>query len=105
LLSLRLCVKKERSWSALDEDRIMQTIDSIAKRMAEAGIDVAALAERTGLERRVVEAIIQGRYTPSPAQRQQLAAVLGAQPDEITWGHVTPVEAMYGHGPQFGRSP
>jgi hypothetical protein len=34
-----------------------------------------------------------------------LAAVLGVEPDQITWGHTQQVEHMYGHGPQFGRSP
>ena len=51
------------------------------------------------------EAIVHGRYTPSPDQRARLAAALGVSPDQIAWGHVAQVEHVYGHGPQFGRSP
>jgi hypothetical protein len=77
---------------------------SVAQWMAERGLDVPALVRSSALDERVVQAIVQGRYTPSPDQRQRLAAALGAGPDEIAWGHATPVEHMYGHGPQFGRS-
>jgi hypothetical protein len=34
-----------------------------------------------------------------------LAAVLGVGLEQIAWGHVSQVEHVYGHGPQFGRSP
>ena len=63
------------------------------------------LLAASGLERRVVDAIIHGRYTPSPEQRQRLARALGVEPEQVAWGHVHEVEHMYGHGPQFGRSP
>ena len=73
--------------------------------MAEGGKSLADLVAATGLDDRVVEAIARGRYTPSPEQRRRLAAALGVEPDQIAWGHVTPVEHVHGHGPQFGRSP
>jgi hypothetical protein len=73
--------------------------------MNECRLDLNQLVAASGLDRRVVEASVQGRYTPSPDQRQRLAAALGVEPEVIAWGHVTPVEHMYGHGPQFGRSP
>ncbi len=73
--------------------------------MAEKGIDLARLVEASGLERRVVEAIIACRYTPSPEQRRRLAAALGVALEQIAWGHAVPVEHLYGHGPQFGRTP
>ena len=63
------------------------------------------LVAATGLDRRVVEAIAAGRYTPSPEQRRALAAVLGVEPDQVAWGHQATVEHIQGHGPQFGRSP
>lgn len=73
--------------------------------MTERGISLAELIDATGMDRRVVEAIAHGRYTPSPQQRQRLAAALSLTPDDILWGHTTAVDHIYGHGPQFGRSP
>jgi hypothetical protein len=73
--------------------------------MAERGVGVAELVASSGVPKRVVEAIAQGRYTPSPEQRQGLAAALGISPEQVAWGHVAQVEHVYGHGPQFGRSP
>ena len=73
--------------------------------IAERGLSVADLVAATGLDDRVVAAVAAGRYTPSPDQRRRLATALGVEPDEIAWGHVTPVEHVHGHGPQFGRSP
>ena len=83
----------------------MTTIKSIAAWMEERQLDLPGLVAAAGLEPRVVEAIVEGRYTPSPQQRERLAAALGVSTGEIAWGHVNPVEHMYGHGPQFGRSP
>jgi hypothetical protein len=73
--------------------------------MADRRIGLADLTQAAELDRKIVEAIVQGRYTPSPEQRRRLAAALGVEPAQITWGHTTLVEPMYGHGPQFGRSP
>jgi ribosome-binding protein aMBF1 (putative translation factor) len=83
----------------------MTPVKAIAVWMSERRLSLDDLVAAAALERRVVEAIVQGRYTPSPQQRERLAAALGVTCDEIAWGHVTPVEHMYGHGPQFGRSP
>jgi len=80
-------------------------IKSVAQWMAERGMDLPALVAAGKLEERVAEAIVAGRYTPSPDQRQRLAAALTVQPEQIAWGHVIPVEHLYGHGTQFGRSP
>jgi hypothetical protein len=73
--------------------------------MAERGIGLAALVEASGLGGRVVAAIASGRYTPSPQQRRRLSVALGVAPEQVAWGHRTPVDHLYGHGPQFGRSP
>ena len=73
--------------------------------MAERGIGLAELVEASALDERVVEAIARGRYTPSPEQRQRLSAALGVDPEQVAWGHLAQVEHVYGHGPQFGRSP
>lgn len=83
----------------------MAAAKSVAGWMAERGIGLAELVAACGLERRVVEAIAQARYTPSPEQRRQIAAALGVSPDEVAWGHAAEVSHVYGHGPQFGRSP
>jgi ribosome-binding protein aMBF1 (putative translation factor) len=73
--------------------------------MAERGLTLAQLIDVTALDKRVVEAIAHGRYTPSPEQRRRLATALGVEPEQIAWGHVNEVSHVYGHGPQFGRSP
>ena len=83
----------------------MKPIRSIAEWMAERGLSLDELLTASALDRKVLEAIVQGRYTPSPQQRQRVAAALGVEPRQVAWGHVTPVEHIHGHGPQFGRSP
>jgi transcriptional regulator with XRE-family HTH domain len=84
---------------------VMAQVKTIAEWMAERGLRLAELVEASALDRRVVEAIAHGRYTPSPQQRQRLSAALGVSPEQVAWGHVAQVEHVYGHGPQFGRSP
>lgn len=83
----------------------MTRAKSVADWMQERNIDLDGLVDSSGLDRRVVEAVIAGRYTPSPQQRKRVANALHVEPDEIRWGHATHVDHMYGHGPQFGRSP
>jgi transcriptional regulator with XRE-family HTH domain len=83
----------------------MARVQPLSAWMTDRGMSLPKLVDLTGLERRVVEAIALGRYTPSPEQRRSLAAALGLTPDDVAWGHTTSVDHMYGHGPQFGRSP
>jgi hypothetical protein len=83
----------------------MKPIKSIADWMTDRGVSLDALLQRSALDRKIVAAIVHGRYTPSPQQRQRLAAALGVAAEQIAWGHTASVEHMYGHGPQFGRSP
>jgi transcriptional regulator with XRE-family HTH domain len=80
-------------------------VKSLAEWLTERGLNAAELVARSGVEERVVTAIAAGRYTPSPQQRQRLAATLGVDPALIAWGHTTEVSHIHGHGPQFGRSP
>ncbi|MFI5461361.1 MAG: hypothetical protein ACHRXM_38660 [Isosphaerales bacterium] len=84
---------------------VMAQVKQLAEWMAERDVDLAALAGAAGLDRHVVEAVACGRYTPSPSQRQRLSAALGISPEQVAWGHLSQVEHIYGHGPQFGRSP
>jgi hypothetical protein len=83
----------------------MAPIKTIAEWMAERGLALADLVDKSGIEKRIVVAVVAGRYTPSPVQRQQLATTLAVGVDQIAWGHVTQVSHVQGHGPQFGRSP
>jgi transcriptional regulator with XRE-family HTH domain len=83
----------------------MARVKAVAEWMAERGLGLAELVEASGLDRRVAEAIVQGRYTPSPEQRRRVADALGVAPEEVAWGHLASVEHLHGHGPQFGRSP
>jgi transcriptional regulator with XRE-family HTH domain len=62
-------------------------------------IDVKQLAEKAGLDEQRVVAIVLGRWTPSPAERDKIAAVFGLTRDGIAWGHKTPIQHIYGHGP------
>jgi hypothetical protein len=80
-------------------------VKAVADWMAERRMTLAALVAASGLDERIVEAIAAGRYTPSPQQRQRLAQVLAVGPEQVAWGHQTEVAHVYGHGPQFGRSP
>jgi hypothetical protein len=83
----------------------MDKVKSLSEWMADRGIPLDALLDSAALERKVLLAMVNGRYTPSPQQRQRVARALGVAPELIAWGHTTPVEHIHGHGPQFGRSP
>lgn len=62
-------------------------------------IDARELARRSGVDEMRVIAIVLGRWTPSPEDRDQIAAVFGLNRDQIAWGHKTPVQHIYGAGP------
>jgi transcriptional regulator with XRE-family HTH domain len=77
----------------------------LARHIEETGITVERLVEASGLDDKLVKAIAAGNYTPSPSERQRLAAALGVSVEDIAWGHAVPVDHLWGHGPQFGRTP
>jgi plasmid maintenance system antidote protein VapI len=62
-------------------------------------INVKKLAELAELDEQRVLAIVLGRWTPSPAERDKVAAVFGVTREEIAWGHKTPIQHIYGSGP------
>jgi transcriptional regulator with XRE-family HTH domain len=62
-------------------------------------ITLEQLVERSGLDLNRVSAIIAGRWTPKPEERQKIAAVFSVDPTEVAWGHKTPIQHIYGHGP------
>jgi hypothetical protein len=78
---------------------------TVAQLCEEHHIDLKGLASQCGLDEARVQAIIEGRWTPSPAERDRIAAVFGLTRADIAWSHATPVSHLYGHGPQFGRTP
>lgn len=72
---------------------------SVADLCRAQSLSLDQLVERSGLDQGRVEAILLGRWTPSPSERQRIAAALSAEIDDIAWGHVTPIQHLYGHGP------
>jgi transcriptional regulator with XRE-family HTH domain len=77
----------------------METTRTISDLCQEHKIDVKQLAERSGLDESRVLAIALGRWTPSPAERDKVAAVFGLTREQIAWGHKTPIQHIYGSGP------
>jgi transcriptional regulator with XRE-family HTH domain len=60
------------------------------------GVTIPQLAEQTGLDPSRIAAIAEGRWTPSPTEREKVAAALGVAIEEITWGHKTPIQHLWG---------
>lgn len=76
-----------------------ETTRTVEQLCIEAGIDVRQLAERAGVDEQRVVAIVQGRWTPSPQERDAIAGVFGRTRDQVVWGHKTPIQHLYGAGP------
>jgi transcriptional regulator with XRE-family HTH domain len=74
----------------------LKTIEQLC---LERGIDAKTLAERSSVDEQRVLAIVLGRWTPSPQDRDRIAGVFGMTRDQIAWGHKTPVQHIYGAGP------
>ena len=62
----------------------MRTVEHL---LEQTGVSIEDIARQSGLPRERVEAIAVGRWTPSPKERQRIAAVFGVPPEEISWGH------------------
>jgi transcriptional regulator with XRE-family HTH domain len=62
----------------------MKTIDVL---LEEQGLALDELAGRAKLPIERVEAIVDGRWTPSPREREKLAAAFGVPITEVSWGH------------------
>jgi hypothetical protein len=77
----------------------MDVQKSVDQLCAEHGIDWKQVAERSGLDEQRVLAIVLGRWTPSPIERDKVAAVFGLTREQIMWGHKTPIQHIYGSGP------
>jgi hypothetical protein len=71
----------------------VKTIDLL---LEETGLSVEEMAQRTQLAPERIEAILAGRWLPSPSERSRLAHVVGLGVDEIGWGHsMTPRNVRY----------
>jgi transcriptional regulator with XRE-family HTH domain len=62
-------------------------------------LSLKQLVEKTGVDEHRIVAILMGRWTPSPSDRDKIAEALGVARDDITWGHQTPIQHIYGIGP------
>ncbi len=76
-----------------------ENVQTIEQLCVEHGIDARQLAERAGVDEQRVLAIVEGRWTPSPQERDRIAAVFGVTRDQVAWGHKTPIQHLYGQGP------
>jgi transcriptional regulator with XRE-family HTH domain len=74
------------------------TLKNVDQLCVESGIDARQLAERSNVDEQRVLAIMLGRWTPSPQERDAIAGVFGVTREQIAWGHKTPIQHLYGHG-------
>jgi transcriptional regulator with XRE-family HTH domain len=69
------------------------TVDVLVGRR---GLTLAQLADAAALTVERIDAIVNGRWTPSPDERGRIAAALGVPLDEISWGHtINPRNVRY----------
>jgi transcriptional regulator with XRE-family HTH domain len=64
----------------------MTAVRSVPEICLERGIDARRLAELAGLDGQLVAAILLGRWTPNPGERDAIAAVFGRTRDQVAWG-------------------
>ncbi|MCG8587298.1 MAG: helix-turn-helix domain-containing protein [Pirellulales bacterium] len=72
---------------------------TVAELCAERGLNAEQLAERCGFEQTRANAIVLGRWTPKPEERRAIAELFEVSTDDIRWGHATPIQHLWGHGP------
>ena len=77
----------------------MDNLKTVVQLCREHGIDAKQLAEKCGVDEQRIYAIVLGRWTPSPDERDKVAAVFGLTREQIVWGHQTPIQHIYGSGP------
>jgi hypothetical protein len=77
----------------------MEALRTVEELCAAHQLDVKHLAEKCGLDEQRVTAIVLGRWTPSPQERDRIAGAFALTRDQIAWGHKTPIQHIYGHGP------
>ena len=72
---------------------------SVTELCHEQQLTVEQLVEQSGVDEHRIVAILMGRWTPSLSDRDKIAKTLGVTRDDITWGHQTPIQHLYGIGP------
>jgi transcriptional regulator with XRE-family HTH domain len=77
----------------------MEALKTVEQLCVQHGLSHKQLAEKAGLDEQRVLAIVLGRWTPSPAERDKVAAAFGLTREQIAWGHKTPIQHIYGSGP------
>jgi hypothetical protein len=82
-----------------ESESVMEALKTIDELCVRHQIDHRQLADQAGLDEQRVLAIVLGRWTPSPQERDKVAAVFGLTREQISWGHKTPIQHIYGHGP------
>jgi transcriptional regulator with XRE-family HTH domain len=63
---------------------LMKTVDHLFE---ETNLTLDEIAARAGLPAERVMAIAEGRWTPSPDERAQIAAAFGVAVSDVSWGH------------------
>jgi transcriptional regulator with XRE-family HTH domain len=77
----------------------MEGLKTVEELCVQHGLNHKQLAEKAGLDEQRVLAIVLGRWTPSPAERDKVAEAFGLTREQIAWGHKTPIQHIYGSGP------
>jgi transcriptional regulator with XRE-family HTH domain len=62
----------------------MKTVEHLFE---ETGLAIEEVSQRSGLPVERVAAIAEGRWTPSPQERERIAAAFGVPVAEVSWGH------------------
>ena len=77
----------------------MEGLKTVEDLCVEHKMDIKKLAELSKVDEQRVLAIVLGRWTPSPTERDQIAGAFGLTRDQVAWGHKTPIQHIYGSGP------
>ena len=85
--------------AGVSEARAFELPKNVDQLCVEHQLTVQQLADRAGLDELRVMAIVLGRWTPSPQERDAIAGVFGLVRDQIAWGHKTPIQHISGQGP------
>jgi ribosome-binding protein aMBF1 (putative translation factor) len=62
----------------------MRTVEHL---LEQTGLSIEELAARAKLDTVRAAAIADGRWTPSPKERERIAEAFAVPLDEISWGH------------------
>ena len=62
----------------------MKTVEHLFE---ETGLAIEEVSQQSGLPVERVAAIAEGRWTPSPQERERIAVAFGVPVAEVSWGH------------------